>query len=151
MEIIKIREHGEAVRKAAEWFSFKWGIPAEEYRKSMEECLAGRGGVPQWYLAVDNGIIAGGIGVIENDFHERKDLAPNICALYVEQEYRRRGVAGSLLKFACADMLAMGTDTLYLITEHTSFYEKYGWRFLCEVKADGEEERLRMYIHKQSV
>lgn len=53
-------------------------------------------------------------------------------------------IAGRLLKYACA-------DTLYLITKHTSFYEKYGWTFLCEVKADGEEERLRMYIHKQNV
>ena len=60
-------------------------------------------------------------------------------------------IAGRLLKYACADMRAMGADTLYLITKHTSFYEKYGWTFLCEVKADGEEERLRMYIHKQNV
>ena len=44
------------------------------------------------------------MGVIENDFHDRKDLAPNVCAVYVEQEYRRRGIAGKLLNDVCEDM-----------------------------------------------
>ncbi|MCI8662475.1 MAG: hypothetical protein HFG69_04320 [Hungatella sp.] len=38
---------------AAQWFHKKWGIPLEAYRKSMDECLAGNGPVPQWYLAMD--------------------------------------------------------------------------------------------------
>ena len=31
-----------------------------------------------------------------------KDLAPNVCAVYVEEAYRRRGIAGALLNHACA-------------------------------------------------
>ena len=38
---------------AAQWFHKKWGIPLEAYRKCMDECLAGNGPVPQWYLAMD--------------------------------------------------------------------------------------------------
>lgn len=86
--------------------------------------------------------------MIENDFHDRKDLAPNLCALYVEAEYRCRGIAGRLLEVICADMGDMGIDPLYLITDHTSFYERYGWEFLCMVQGDGESEPIRMYIHK---
>lgn len=33
-------------------------------------------------------------GSIENDFHDRKDLTPNICAVYTEEAYRGRGIAG---------------------------------------------------------
>ena len=54
--------------------------------------------------------------------HDRKDLAPNVCAVYVEEDCRCQGLAGSLLRFACRDMAAGG---------------------------DGEEELSRMYVHRE--
>ena len=147
MEFIKIREHPEMADRAAGWFHEKWGVPREEYANSMQECIEQRGAVPQWYLMLEEGQILGGLGVIENDFHNRKDLAPNVCAVYVEEAYRCRGIAGEMLKQVCEDMERQGIDTLYLITDHTGFYERYGWRFLCMVQGEGEEEPIRMYIH----
>ena len=146
-DIIKIHEHGEMLEQAAEWFHQKWGIPKIEYIKSMEECLRKESEVPKWYIAMDGEMIIAGIGVIENDFHDRKDLTPNVCAVYVEEAYRNKGIAGELLKFVCDEFVAMGINTLYLVTDHTSFYERYGWRFLCMVQGDGEDEMTRMYIH----
>lgn len=70
----------------------------------MLACLAEKSPVPQWYLAVEGERIVGGLGVIENDFHPRKDLAPNVCAVYVEEDRRCRGIAGALLELACQDM-----------------------------------------------
>lgn len=92
--------------------------------------------------------IIGGLGVIENDFHDRKDLAPNVCAVYVEEEYRGRGIAGSLLGYVCDDMEGKGIYTLYLITDHTAFYERYGWESLCMAQGDGEEGMSRIYVHR---
>ncbi len=111
--------------------------------------MKGNGTVPQWYLAVagDTEII-GGLGVIENDFHNRRDLTPNVCAVYTEERWRRRGVAGALLERVCRDMKARGIDALYLLTDHTSFYERYGWEFFCMVQGDGEPELSRMYVHR---
>ena len=40
---------------------------------------------------------------------------------------------------------SMIVSTLYLITEHTSFYERYGWKYLCMVQGD-DGEQMRMYI-----
>lgn len=148
MEILKIREHYEMAEKAAQWFHEKWGIPLEAYQESIGECLAGNDAVPQWYVAVEDDKIVGGLGVIENDFHDRKDLAPNVCAVYVEESHRCRGIAGKLLGDVCEDMKSQGIDTLYLVTDHTSFYERYGWEFLCMVQGDGEPEPARMYIHR---
>ncbi len=150
MEILKIREHKELAEPAAEWFHEKWGIPLEAYRESIGECLDKQEGVPQWYIAVMNGKIIGGLGVIENDFHDRRDLTPNVCAVYVDEEYRCRGIAGKMLDFVCRDMADMGIDTLYLLTDHTSFYERYGWEFLCMAQGDGEPEPSRMYIRKNN-
>ena len=104
--------------------------------------------VPGWYVAIENSRIIGGLGVIENDFHNRKDLTPNVCAVYTEPDKRCQGVAGALLRFVCDDMKAKGIETLYLVTDHTAFYERYGWDFLCMVQSDGETNMSRMYVHQ---
>lgn len=147
MKILRLIDKPEMKDAMANWFHQKWGIPMEAYLQSMEECLKGKDSVPQWHVAMEGEKIIGGLGVIENDFHNRKDLTPNVCAVYVEQEYRCRGIAGKLLHFVCEDMKEKGITTLYLVTDHTSFYERYNWKFLCMVQGDGEEEMTRMYIH----
>lgn len=147
-EIIRLADQPERKEQAAQWFHEKWGIPLAAYLESMEECLTGKGPVPQWYVAVEDDRIIGGMGVIENDFHDRKDLAPNVCAVYTEEDRRGRGVAGALLNDVCEDMKQRGIDTLYLLTDHDSFYERYGWEFLCMVQGDGEPEMSRMYVHR---
>ncbi len=146
-EMIRLEDRPELMEQAAEWFHKKWGIPLAAYQESMEECLTGEHVVPQWYVTLEGTHIIGGMGVIENDFHDRKDLAPNVCAVYTEEDKRGQGVAGQLLDFVCRDMRSRGIDTLYLVTDHTSFYERYGWEFLCMVQGDGEANMSRMYVH----
>ena len=148
MDIIKLRDKPVMKEEMARWFHEKWGIPLEAYLESMEECLAKKTGVPQWYVAKEDRQIIGGLGVIENDFHDRKDLTPNVCAVYVEEAHRCKGVAGRLLNYVCEDMRQMGITTLYLLTDHTGFYERYDWEFFCMAQGDGEPEMARMYIHK---
>ena len=147
-EIVKLRERPDLKGQAAPWFHEKWGAPLEAYAESLDACLDGGGSVPQWYAAVAEDRIVAGLGVIENDFHCRRDLTPNVCAVYVEEDCRRRGLAGEMLAFACRDMADMGISTLYLITDHDSFYERYGWEFLCMVR-DSQGEMTRMYIHRE--
>ena len=143
-----LRENPELYEKSALWFSQKWRIPLEAYRESIGECIKNKCGVPQWYVVLDNyGNIAAGAGVIENDFHDRPDLTPNLCALYVEPEHRMKGLARRLLDFARNDMYKMGFDTLYLVTDHEDFYEKCGWEFFTTVN-DVETGPEKMYRAK---
>ena len=81
-------------------------------------------------------------------FHDRKDLTPNVCAVYTEEEHRKKGLAGKLLNKVVDDMANKGVATLYLVTDHIGFYERYGWEFVCMVQGDGEPEKTRMYIHR---
>lgn len=147
-KIIRLADRPEIKEQAAQWFHEKWGVPLTAYLESIEDSLQGEEPVPQWYAAVEGDRIIGGLGVIENDFHDRKDLAPNVCAVYTEEDKRGNGVAGALLAYVCADMKQRGIDTLYLLTDHDSFYERYGWEFFCMARGDGEEELSRMYVHK---
>ncbi|MGM9664353.1 MAG: GNAT family N-acetyltransferase [Eubacteriales bacterium] len=144
---IKLKERPELKDVAADWFHRKWGIPAENYLDCMNAYLRGKTEYG-WYLCLDGTKIIGGMGVIENDFHARKDLAPNICAVYTENDYRCKGIAGHLLNMAVEDMKSKGITPIYLITDHTAFYERYGWEFLCMVQTDGKSNMSRMYIHR---
>lgn len=146
--IVRLIDKPEIKEMAAQWFHNKWDIPLKEYTKSMEDCLNKKGKIPQWYMAMEGNRIIGGLGVIENDFHDRKDLTPNVCAVYTEEDKRCNGVAGALLNYVCDDLKKKGIDILYLVTDHTSFYERYGWEFLCMVQGDGESDLTRMYIHR---
>lgn len=145
-EIVKLADRPELLDQAVDWFSSKWGVPAEAYRESMEDSM--NAAVPSWYLCLNGDNIIGGMGVIENDFHDRPDLTPNVCAVYTEPFFRCRGIAGRLLDFVVCDMHAHGIDTLYLLTDHDSFYERYGWEYFCPATSDGEEAPSRMYRHQ---
>ena len=144
---VTLRQIPELKETAAAWFHAKWGVPQEAYLECMESYLKNETEYG-WYLCLDGELIIGGLGVIENDFHNRKDLSPNVCALYTEENYRCRGIAGQLLDMVVKDMRTKGIAPLYLITDHTSFYEKYGWEFLCMVQGNNEPDMTRMYIHK---
>ncbi|MDR2023168.1 MAG: GNAT family N-acetyltransferase [Hungatella sp.] len=121
----KLCDYPEFLEEAAFWFSQKWGIPVEAYRESMKQSISQKA------------------GIIENDFHDRKDLSPNLCALYVKENYRGQGIAKYILDFSRKDLSNMGFEKIYLITDHTEFYEKCGWDFLTMVNGDdGSSERM---------
>lgn len=143
---VTLRERPDLKTAAAEWFHSKWRVPVEAYLACMDACLSGETAY-NWYLCLDGERIIGGLGVIENDFHERKDLTPNVCAVYTEEAHRCRGIAGRLLNMAVEDMRARGLSPLYLLTDHSGFYERYGWEYLCPAQGDGEAEPSRMYVH----
>lgn len=144
---ITLREEPVWKEKAASWFHEKWKVPREAYLECMDAYLK-KETEYGWYLCLDGEKIVAGMGVIENDFHDRKDLSPNVCAVYTEQPYRSQGIAGKLLHLVVEDMKAKGISPVYLITDHIGFYERYGWEFLCMVQGDGEPEMTRMYIHR---
>ena len=144
---ITLRQQPELKDMAADWFNSKWVVPREAYLECMDAYLTGETELG-WYLCLCGEQIVVGLGAIENDFHDRKDLTPNICAVYTEESHRCQGIAGNLLNMAVEDLRQKGISPAYLVTDHIGFYERYGWEFLCMVQGDGEPDMTRMYIHK---
>lgn len=143
---ITLRQRPQIKEAAAGWFHRNWGVPKEAYLACMNAYLNNETEYG-WYLCLDGEKIIGGLGVIENDFHDRKDLTPNVCAVYTEKNYRCQGIAGHLLNMAVEDLKSKAITPIYLLTDHTAFYERYGWEFLCMVQGDDEPHMSRMYIH----
>ena len=142
---ITLREQPQLMERSAKWFSSKWGVPTDAYIECMERYINDQTEFG-WYLCLCGGQIVGGLGVIQNDFHNRKDLAPNICAVYTEKAHRGNGIAGNLLNKAVADLQSKGIAPVYLVTDHIGFYERYGWEFFCMV--DSADGTSRLYVHK---
>ena len=144
---ITLREKPALMDTAAQWFNSKWGVPKEAYLDCMQAYLSGETELG-WYLCLDGEKIVGGMGVIENDFHDRKDLSPNVCAVYTEDSHRKMGIAGELLNMVVQDLKSKGISPVYLVTDHIGFYERYGWEFYCMAQGDGQPEMTRLYIHR---
>ena len=100
---INLRQRPSLKDEAAVWFHKKWQVPEEAYRNCMEAYLKKKTEYG-WYLCLDEDRMIAGLGVIENDFHNRKDLTPNICAVYTEEAYRCQGIAGHLLNMAVEEL-----------------------------------------------
>ncbi|WEG73107.1 hypothetical protein [Vagococcus intermedius] len=78
VEIVNLANHHSLQKEAAKWLSSKREIDEAIYLESITE----EGVIPNWFLAVEGDKIIAGASVIENDFHNRPDLTPNICVLY---------------------------------------------------------------------
>ena len=143
--ITNLREQSQWIPQAAQWFHSKWGVPLEAYLESMNDALTATSGVPAWNIILnEQEEIIAGLGVIENDFHKRKDLAPNICAVYVEETCRKQGIARMLMDHAAGELARHGIDMVYLITGHTNFYEHCGFTFYGMIEED-DGNMIRMY------
>ena len=70
-------------------------------------------------------------------------------ARYVKESeaYRGQGIAGKLLDMVVEDMRGKGITPLYLITDHTGFYECYGWEYFCPAHEESAENTTRVYRH----
>lgn len=146
MKLINIATQPQLIPDAVKWFEQKWNIAEDAYAESMQADLVSTTGVPSWIVVLNEGneIIAG-LGIIENDFHLRKDLTPNICASYVEEAYRHQGIARTMLNYATELLKQKGIKTCYLITEHTDFYEHCGWTFFGMIP-ENDGSLTRCYI-----
>ncbi|MBR5755272.1 MAG: GNAT family N-acetyltransferase [Erysipelotrichaceae bacterium] len=120
---IVLRDEPQLKDAAARWFHDKWNVPAEAYLECMDAYLNEETEYG-WYMCLDGDRIVAGLGVIDNDFHDRKDLSPNICAVYTEEEYRGKGIAGKLLDMAVEDLRTKGITPVYLVSDHIGFYER---------------------------
>lgn len=48
-----------------------------------------------------------------------------------------------------SDLKFNGIPPVYLVTDHTGLYKRYGWEFLCMVQGDGEPDMSRMFNERR--
>lgn len=128
--VVSVRENPAYFERAVDYFSEKWGIDRRVYEDSISHSLDTLSPLPRWYLLMEGDTVIGSYGLIANDFISRQDLWPWLCALYVEEDKRKSGYGGILLEHGLKEAKKLGFSKVYLSTDHTSYYERYGWRFI---------------------
>lgn len=152
LKIISLKDKSSFKEIASKYYSSKWGIPSSIYLESIEEFIKNneKSLYPRWYIVINtkdnNNEIIGGIGVIKNDFHNRKDLFPNLCAIYINENYRNKGIAKNLINYVCGELKILGLKKIYLLTDLSSFYEKNNFKFLSMAKNENEETYSKIYV-----
>ncbi len=131
IEIIPVREHPETRDAAIAYFQRSWpDVLPVLYQDSITHCIDAANPLPQWYLLLKDGTTIGCAGLITNDFISRGELYPWLCALFIEESQRGKGYPKYLFDRIRKDAHAFGFPKLYLCTEHNSYYERYGFRFI---------------------
>ena len=129
MKIISLRQCPDELGRFVDFFSRHWGM-RELYRNCMTASLSTKSPLPQWYLLVEeDDRIVGGAGLVSNDFISRMDLWPWLCALFVEDEFRGHAYGALLIQYLKQESCRLGFLKLYLATDSTGYYEKYGSQY----------------------
>ena len=150
MEIIKLKESNNLFfDKICDWYYNWFGIKnnesIEEIKCTFEHSLC-KNKLPQTFVALIDGEPAGMYQLsMSDDLNSRPDLYPWLINVYVDEKFRGRNVARELMNTVKENAKELGLTELYLYTKHVGLYEKFGWKFIEEVKTfkdDSPVERL---------
>jgi len=128
--ILSVREHPELLNQAIEYFSGCWPVDQKVYQDAITNSITTTSPLPRWYLMMDKEKIIGSYSLITNDFCSRQDLWPYLATVYIDESYRGRQLGSQLLLHGRKEAKRLGFNSVYLLTDHIGFYEKYGWQHI---------------------
>ena len=135
MSIDYLADHPEFVRTLAEWQHGEWGHlrPGESVEARMARLgkFTKRDRIPLTVVAHENGELLGSASLIPHDMETRMELTPWLAGVFVAPEYRRRGIAGQLVRRIVSEAAKLEVRILYLYTVHSEkLYASLGWKFM---------------------
>ena len=132
MKIVELSEKPKLLEDAIKYFWKCWGSPSNFnfYKDCIEHSLDKTNPLPKFYLALENDEIIGSYALLTNDIISRQDLLPWLACLFVNEEYRSKGIAKRLLAHGLKEAKQKNFNTLFLSTDLKDFYENNGWSYL---------------------
>ena len=132
MKVAQINKDNDLLEKGAEFFWKCWGTESNFnfYKDCIVQSVNNSKTLPKFYVLLDNQEIIGSYALLINDIISRQDLCPWLACLYIDEQYRNKGLAANLIEDGIKEALKYGYDTLYLSTNLNGFYERKGWTFI---------------------
>jgi GNAT superfamily N-acetyltransferase len=160
LEIDYLIDHPKLIRLVARWkyrqwshlyprslisLPFPWIIPGD-WVNGLRSWL-GKGTIPTTWIAFCAAKPAGVVSLADRDDsmyarenETRKHLSPWLAGLYVDPEFRRRGVAKALIECVVGGARSLQVPRLYLQTfDLAGFYERLGWESVGRTTFQGRE------------
>ena len=128
MKIEMLKDYPEFVEEVIEWLNNEFGNrnSYKFYQGIIEHSLV-ENQLPITFIAVENGILLGTVGIWRGDLLSRQELYPWLSALVVNPNYRNKGIGQSLQKHVLEYCKMSGYKEIFLYTELNGYYEKSGW------------------------
>lgn len=128
MRIYSIRERPEYIPWPC-WKAWKTiGRPVcRGFRSTWSRCARPDAPLPDAYIAVEKGKVVGGYTLAVKEILWSEDKGLWVATLYVDPAFRGRHLSPVLLAHARRQGGRLGFEKIYLATEHSNYYEKYGF------------------------
>jgi len=131
LSFIILNADSPLLEKGTDYFWIVWG--KESNRNFYLDCIRNSGtDIPVFFLCLSGKEICGSVALLRNDLVSRQDLQPWLACLYVEERYRRQGIAALLIDHALTYSRHRGYPEVYLTTDLVGFYERKGWIPIAE-------------------
>lgn len=81
-------------------------------------------------ILLENLTLIGFISIFEHDCNDRLDLSPWYATMFVKKEFRGNGYSKILNKAILEEAKKRGFKRIYLKTELSNYYEKFGAKYM---------------------
>ena len=125
MEIIRLMPHTENYAKAILFAQNCSWIAGGHFALLLRENR-----FTDWeaaFAAVEDEKIVGYCTFLKEDYYPENRYSPWISSMFVDEHFRGKGIAGRLIAAAEAYAKANGFDTVYIPSDMSGFYERYGY------------------------
>ena len=134
MKIEYLDNNSDYIDIIANWF-YNWWTNKKEIDKIKKEIT------DQSNVIVNNELV----GVYQLLKYDNLDYKDNLCWLaniYIKDNYRGLGYGSILIKDSIMEAKKQGYSSLYLHSKHIGLYEKFGFKFIEEVKQNDKVKRV---------
>jgi len=141
--------HQEYIDEVAEWLyrEFAANVPGRTLQ-TVTDKLKNRchDNIPFSLIAISGNRCVGICSVFENDL-KTMDMGPWLAGLYVDTDFRRKGIAQLLIDGILVSCGKMGVGRVFLRTESAKeYYRKRGWAFMKDTVDEYGEETSVFYM-----
>lgn len=127
MKIYPIREHPEYIPAMLDSLRNHWPACMPWIKKHMEAVMNTDTPIPDAFVAVENGKIIGGYTLAIKTILYTETEGLWIATLYMDPAFRGKHLSPILIEHARMRGGELGYEKIYLASEHTNYYEKYGF------------------------
>mgnify|MGYP000706952887 CR=1 FL=1 len=149
MKIKYLTDSKKDIPKVIDWLYEQWGGNYEYGRNVWKKRINNRlekKTVPTTFVALIDGEAVATASLIKHDMDTRKDLTPWLADVFVKKDYRKRGIASSLVKRVITEAEEIGFSKIYLYSrEAEGLYKKLGWKLIERTNYYGDEVPIMVY------
>ena len=128
IKIEMLKEYPEYIDTVIDWLNDEFGNDnSRNFYKGIVEHSLLDDKLPITFIAIEDGILLGTVGIWRGDLLSRQELFPWLSALVVNSNCRNNGIGQKLQEHVLNYCKSNGYKEIFLYTDLVDYYEKSGW------------------------